>query len=115
MVNWKEISEDVMRELEWLDDLIFNEEEEVSDSQADGGEEEVEERDSGEIIAERLLGDYLHLEDFYDRERFDLIEAIKKILVSGGLKQYFEIGCMLVYLSERRSVASDLEEFLEMF
>jgi hypothetical protein len=113
-MDWREIAEDVLKELNWLDDLIFEEADSQADTDSDS-EEEFEEKDSGEIIAEKLLEDYLHLSDFYDRERYELIEGIKKILVNGDLKQYFEIGTLLIYLSERRSIASDLEEFLEMF
>jgi hypothetical protein len=110
MTNWKEIAEEVVSELETLDDLVYPDE---PVSQTDS--EEIDERDRAEIVAEKLLEDYLQLSNFYDRERYELVDAIKKIITNGDLKEYYEIGTLLIYLSERRAVASDLEEFLEMF
>jgi hypothetical protein len=114
MANWKEIAEEVLRELEWIDDLVYPDEPETQ-TDTDSDSEEVEEKDHAEIVAEKLLEDYLHLSNFYDRERYELIDAIKKIIQNGDLREYYEIGCMLIYLSERRSVANDLSEYLENF
>jgi hypothetical protein len=109
VMSWKELLEDVLKDLEGLDDVIFPDEE--SDSQSDGDEEE-EEMSIEEVIYSKIA-EYFHLED-YDRQQVDAyLSGLASILKEADSWELFNFGVLLIYMSERRWVRGKLTEFLE--
>jgi hypothetical protein len=106
-MNWRDVLEDVLQEMEELDDLVFPDEETDSQSDSEDADEETE------SLAERVLSNYLQLENYEWDQRAEFIEALKKIISTGDLVEYFRIGSLLIYLSERRFLADEIFEFLD--
>jgi hypothetical protein len=109
-MNWRDLLEDILKELDGLDDVIFPDEE--SDSQQE--EESDDEEMSIEEVIYSKIAQYYHLED-YDRYQIDAyLSGLASILKEGDSLELFNIGVLLIYLSERRWVRDKLTEFLEM-
>jgi hypothetical protein len=102
-MKWS-ILQDVEKDLDIIEDIVYPED-----------VEEVEEVEEVQSIPEKILTDFLHLDDYERSDAWAFMGALSKILEHGNVQEWYNIGALLIYLSEHKGVAYDLEEYLSGF
>lgn len=112
MSRFKDLLQEVEKDLNLLDDIVYPEDEDIQDENIQ--DEDMEDEDMEEYnLPEKILSEHLYL-DSYDRtSAYKYMDAIKDILEYGDAMEWYNLGILLIYLSENRWVANKLLDYLE--
>jgi hypothetical protein len=108
-MNWKEILEELLKDLEYLAKIVKHADSQRADSQADSQQEDSDDR---WLLIETIFSEHLHL-DSYNKHQVDAyLKGLATILEEADSVELYNLGVLLIFLANKPRVADEMRDLL---